>query len=206
RRDCGLGRGRRLRGLARAPDAGAAGRRARGERPRFRAPPRRGESPRAARGPRLRDAGRRRRRGAARAPAPARAPARGGARALHDRRRRRGRAGVGARAPVSPTPRTAFVVVVVAVAPLAVPPSLGLGLRDFTLLEDAELLVYPDLPAASRIAEAVRRGRFRDEGRRTRGKLGLGTEFESIRDYQPDDDIRQVNWQATARVGRPMSN
>ncbi len=71
---------------------------------------------------------------------------------------------------------------------------------------DEDLLVYPDLPAASRIVEAVRRGRFRDEGHRLRGKLGLGTEFESIRDYQPDDDIRQVNWQATARVGRPMSN
>ena len=27
-----------------------------------------------------------------------------------------------------------------------------------------------------------------------------------IRDYQPDDDIRQVNWRATARLGRPMSN
>jgi uncharacterized protein (DUF58 family) len=34
----------------------------------------------------------------------------------------------------------------------------------------------------------------------------LGTEFESIRDYLPDDDIRQVNWTATARLGRPMSN
>jgi len=34
----------------------------------------------------------------------------------------------------------------------------------------------------------------------------LGTDFESIRDYLPDDDIRQVNWPATSRVGRPMSN
>src|SRR4029079_2320303 len=38
------------------------------------------------------------------------------------------------------------------------------------------------------------------------GPLGLGTEFESIRDYVPDDDFRQVNWRATARLGRPMSN
>ena len=83
---------------------------------------------------------------------------------------------------------------------------LGLGRRDFTLLEDAELHVYPDLPAASRLVDAVRRGRFRETGLRTRGALGLGTDFESIRDYLPDDDIRQVNWAATDRLGRPMSN
>jgi uncharacterized protein (DUF58 family) len=68
------------------------------------------------------------------------------------------------------------------------------------------VLVYPDLPAARRLAAAVRQGRFRDEGLRRRGPLGLGTEFESVRDYVPDDDIRQVNWRATERLGRPMSN
>ena len=49
-------------------------------------------------------------------------------------------------------------------------------------------------------------GRWRSPGRRARGPLGLGTELESVRDYLPDDDIRQVNWRATARLGRPMSN
>jgi uncharacterized protein (DUF58 family) len=72
--------------------------------------------------------------------------------------------------------------------------------------DDAEVLVYPDLPAARRLALAVRQGRFRDPGRLTRGPLGLGTDFESIRDYLPDDDVRQVNWRATARMGRPMTN
>ena len=52
----------------------------------------------------------------------------------------------------------------------------------------------------------MRTGRFRDEGRRSRGPLGLGTDFESIRDYSPDDDVRQLNWRATERLGRPMSN
>ena len=69
-----------------------------------------------------------------------------------------------------------------------------------------EVLVYPDLPAARRLALAVRQGRFRDQGRLTRGPLGLGTDFESIRDYSPDDDVRQINWRATDRTGRPMSN
>jgi uncharacterized protein (DUF58 family) len=83
-----------------------------------------------------------------------------------------------------------------------------LGLAGWTrpVGEDAEVVVYPDLPNARRLAAAVRTGRFRDEGLRRRGPLGLGTEFESVRDYVPDDDIRRVNWRATARLGRPMSN
>jgi uncharacterized protein (DUF58 family) len=72
--------------------------------------------------------------------------------------------------------------------------------------DPADVLVYPDMPAAWRLVLAVRQGRFRDPGRLTRGPLGLGTDFESIRDYVPDDDFRQVNWRATARLGRPMSN
>jgi uncharacterized protein (DUF58 family) len=91
-------------------------------------------------------------------------------------------------------------------AALRVAGPLGLATWDHRVGDDEELLVYPDLPAARRLALAVRAGRFREPGRRSRGPLGLGTEFESIRDYLPDDDIRQVNWPATARLGRPMSN
>jgi uncharacterized protein (DUF58 family) len=71
--------------------------------------------------------------------------------------------------------------------------------------EPAQVVVYPDVATARRLAQAVRSGRFRHEGLR-RGPLGLGTEFELVRDYLPDDDVRQVNWRATARLGRPMSN
>jgi uncharacterized protein (DUF58 family) len=83
---------------------------------------------------------------------------------------------------------------------------LGLGTCTSDADGGAALLVYPDVFAAQRVVIALRRGRFRDPGLRTRGPLGLGTEFESVRDYLPDDDVRQINWQATARVGRPMSN
>lgn len=71
---------------------------------------------------------------------------------------------------------------------------------------DVELVVYPDLPAARRIVRAIREGRFGDPGSIGRGPLGLGTMFESVREYSPDDDFRQINWRATARVGRPMTN
>ena len=83
---------------------------------------------------------------------------------------------------------------------------LKLGRWHHTGAQPEEVLVYPDLPAARRLALAVRQGRFRETGRLTRGPLGLGTDFESIRDYSPDDDVRQINWRATDRTGRPMSN
>ena len=83
---------------------------------------------------------------------------------------------------------------------------LGLGRRRHEGAQPDEVTVYPDVPAARRLALAVRQGRFREAGRLTRGPLGLGTEFESIRDYEPDDDVRQVNWRATERMQRPMSN
>jgi uncharacterized protein (DUF58 family) len=76
---------------------------------------------------------------------------------------------------------------------------LGLAAWTHEVGETAELVVYPDLPAARRLASSVRTGKFNDEGLRRRGPLGLGTEFESVREYSPDDDIRQVNWRATAR-------
>jgi uncharacterized protein (DUF58 family) len=83
---------------------------------------------------------------------------------------------------------------------------LGLGCWYHRPGADTEVIVYPDLPAARKLALAVRRGRFGEHGRRTRGPFGLGTDFDSIRDYLPDDDVRQVNWRATARLGHPMSN
>jgi uncharacterized protein (DUF58 family) len=83
---------------------------------------------------------------------------------------------------------------------------LGLGRCTFASEGAAPLLVYPDVVAAQRTVVALRRGQFRDPGLRALGPLGLGTDFESIRDYLPDDDVRQINWTASERSGRPMSN
>ena len=83
---------------------------------------------------------------------------------------------------------------------------LGLARWHHRAGDASEVLVYPDLLTARRLVLALRLGRAAPDGRLRRGPLGLGTDFESIRDYSPDDDVRQVNWPATARVGRPMSN
>jgi uncharacterized protein (DUF58 family) len=82
---------------------------------------------------------------------------------------------------------------------------LGLARRDHRHGGDHLLHAHADLPAGRRLAAAVRAGTFRDPGRR-RGPIGLGTDFESVRDYTPDDDLRRMNWAATERLGRPMVN
>ncbi|HVB71439.1 MAG TPA: DUF58 domain-containing protein [Acidimicrobiales bacterium] len=82
---------------------------------------------------------------------------------------------------------------------------LGLTSRDANVVLSGAVRVIPDLPRARRLAATRRRGGGFHEGR-VRNRLGVGTDFEAIRDYSPDDDIRQVNWVASARTGRPMSN
>jgi uncharacterized protein (DUF58 family) len=83
---------------------------------------------------------------------------------------------------------------------------LGLGRWYHRVGGTERVEAHADLPTAHRLALAVRRGTLRPTGERTRGPLGLGTEFESLRDYHPDDDSRLINWRATSRLGRPMSN
>ena len=82
---------------------------------------------------------------------------------------------------------------------------LGLAARQREMCGPHDVAVYPDVIGARRIARAVATGRF-SSGRRRQGPIGIGTEFESIRDYTADDDIRHVNWRATMRTGKPMTN
>src|SRR5947207_16008339 len=51
----------------------------------------------------------------------------------------------------------------------------------------------------------TRRGLLEEIGLRSARIRGRGTEFQSVRDYQPDDDYRRINWKATARRHRPIT-
>src|SRR5581483_7132616 len=82
-----------------------------------------------------------------------------------------------------------------------------LGLLDrqasYPLAEMAK--VYPSLVDVRKYDLLARRGRLVEAGLRASRRFGSGTEFESLRDYQPDDDYRRINWKATARRGHPMT-
>ncbi|HUD69517.1 MAG TPA: DUF58 domain-containing protein [Acidimicrobiales bacterium] len=80
---------------------------------------------------------------------------------------------------------------------------LGLATVDRTSVHAATIRVLPDLPRA-RLLAMRRRGRGA-EGAAVR-RMGIGTEFESIREYDENDDVRFVNWMATSRCARPMTN
>jgi uncharacterized protein (DUF58 family) len=68
----------------------------------------------------------------------------------------------------------------------------------------AQVRVYPDIQQVRKWEALARRGRLQDAGLRSRIR-GEGTEFESLRDYVPDDSFRDIDWKATAKRGRPIT-
>jgi uncharacterized protein (DUF58 family) len=79
----------------------------------------------------------------------------------------------------------------------------GLCARQIEVPLTSALKVYPDLTALTRDALNLARARD-DEARRVVRRPAEGREFESLREYQPGDDRRTLDWKATARRGRPM--
>ena len=88
---------------------------------------------------------------------------------------------------------------------LRYPTLLGLLRRQYTYPLGREVKVYPNLRDVKRYDLALRRGRLDEVGLRRTRQFGMGTEFERLRDYHPDDDYRRINWPATARRHRPVT-
>ena len=65
--------------------------------------------------------------------------------------------------------------------------------------------VYPNLRDAARYGLLARRGQLAQVGIRRARLQGAGREFESLRDYQPGDEMRRIDWKATARRGELVS-
>lgn len=82
---------------------------------------------------------------------------------------------------------------------------LGLAWAQKRLPARHEIRCMPYL-ANERAADlAERRALLRQAGNHRLRWRGAGTSFESLREYSTQDDIRWVDWKATARVGRPIS-
>ncbi len=75
----------------------------------------------------------------------------------------------------------------------------------FRLTARQSVKVYPSLADTSKFNLMARRGRLHDIGIRSSHMAGAGREFESLRDYLPDDEYRRIDWKATAKRGKLIS-
>ena len=82
---------------------------------------------------------------------------------------------------------------------------LFLAWVDRTLDAEEEAQVYPNLLEVRRYEALVRTTLVRAGGYRSKRLPGAGREFSHYRDYNPDDDYKNVSWKATARRGKPIT-
>ena len=76
---------------------------------------------------------------------------------------------------------------------------LALGLRRATIRLPWEVSVFPPLVTMRLRASVAQAQRRRELGRRPVRRLGEGRMFESLREWVPGDDLRHIDWKATAR-------
>ena len=78
----------------------------------------------------------------------------------------------------------------------------GLAQKQIRLNTEQPVKVYPNILALREFQLLNQQGRLREAGVRKSRLKGMGTEFESLRDYSEGDDFRKVDWKATARRGK----
>lgn len=84
---------------------------------------------------------------------------------------------------------------------------LNLAARQYAFSPENDLVkVYPALRLFTRNKLYAFSSSPRQPGTRASRQVSLGTEFESLREYVPDDDYRQINWKASARSGALICN
>jgi uncharacterized protein (DUF58 family) len=77
---------------------------------------------------------------------------------------------------------------------------LRLGARQRNVKVEGAIRVQPAFPSRKLLPEKLSKLRIIEGMAATRGP-GRGTEFDSLRDYVRGDDIRAIDWRATARRG-----
>jgi uncharacterized protein (DUF58 family) len=83
--------------------------------------------------------------------------------------------------------------------------ALGFVERQGTVAAAEDITVYPDTKHQAAKLAAMRMDTPHDVGLRNLRRPGGGGEFEKLRDYQPDDSYRDIDWKATARRFKPIT-
>lgn len=79
-----------------------------------------------------------------------------------------------------------------------------LAARQYRFAAGRTVKAYPDVRALAR--DGLDPARAAETGLvRLRRSLGEGREFESLREYLPGDDVRVIDWKATAKRGEPIA-
>ena len=79
---------------------------------------------------------------------------------------------------------------------------LGLAWRDWQIPAPQKVKIYPDLIGLKELS--IRLTIESSGAMRQARRLGNGTEFAELREYSPGEDIRLIDWKATARRSRPV--
>ena len=82
---------------------------------------------------------------------------------------------------------------------------LGLGARRGWLAAPWDVVVYPPLVSARLRASVAEARRRREPGVTPVRRLGEGRLFESLREWVAGDDVRNIDWKATARRGKVIA-
>ena len=80
----------------------------------------------------------------------------------------------------------------------------GLAVRQYRYGAEQTVKAYPDLSAISG-ALSLARPEAESGLAQLRRALGEGREFESLREYLPGDDVRAIDWKATAKRQKPIT-
>jgi len=83
---------------------------------------------------------------------------------------------------------------------------LGLLARRYSFEQGREVPVYPSFLQVKKYELLAFSNRLRQYGLKKIRRIGHTMEFEQIKDYVTGDDIRNINWKATAKRGSMMVN
>lgn len=104
-------------------------------------------------------------------------------------------------ASITPTRRGRFSIAEMAIRTTG---PMGLAGRQGKRVLPFDLKVYPPFESRKQAEMLIERARVLEVGLRSVRAHGGGTEFEQLREYTIDDDIRRMDWAATVRTGKPI--